>query len=63
MEIIWSLMLTVCMDSQTCVEQSVQWFEEKNQCIEMQAVHEELPIDGNWKTIDYRCTIVGAKEV
>ena len=63
MEIIWSLMLTVCMDSQHCVKQDVQWFEERNQCIEMQAIHEELPIDGDWKTVDYKCIVVGAKEV
>ena len=56
-------MLTVCMDGQSCVEQSVQWFEEKQQCIEAQIIHESLPPDGNWKYIDYKCTIVGAKEV
>ena len=63
MEIIWSLMLTVCMDSQYCIKQDVQWFEEKYQCVAMKALHEELPIDGDWKTVNYECTIVGAKEV
>ena len=63
MEIIWSLLLTACMDSQSCVQQDIQWFEEKYQCIAMKALHEELPVDGDWKTIDYKCTIVGAKEV
>ena len=63
MEIIWSLMLTVCMDSQSCIQQTVQWFDEKNQCFEMKMLHEELPVDGHWKTINYKCTIVGAKEV
>jgi hypothetical protein len=63
MEIIWSLMLTVCMDSQSCIKQDVQWFEEKYQCVAMKALHEELPIDGDWKTIDYKCIIVGAKEI
>jgi hypothetical protein len=29
----------------------------------MKALHEELPIDGDWKTIDYKCIIVGAKEI
>ena len=56
-------MLTVCMDSQSCIKQDVQWFEEKYQCVEMKALHEELPIDGDWKTINYKCIIVGAKEV
>ena len=29
----------------------------------MQTLHEELPIDGDWKTVDYKCTVVGGKEV
>ena len=50
------------MDSQSCVKQDIQWFEEKYQCVAMKALHEELPVDGDWKTIDYKCTIVGSKE-
>lgn len=56
-------MLTVCMDSQSCVQQDIQWFEEKFQCVAMKALHEKLPVDGDWKTVNYKCTIVGAKEV
>ena len=63
MEVIWNLLLTVCMDSQSCVQQSIQWFEKKSECIEMQTLHEELPIDGDWKTVDYKCSVVGGKEV
>ena len=63
MEIIWSLMLTVCFDSQTCLKQSVQWFEEKPQCVEAQLIHENIPPDGDWKSVDYKCVVVGAKEV
>jgi len=63
MEIIWSLMLTVCLDSHTCIEQSVQWFDEKTQCVEAQAIHEGIPPDGNWKSVNYKCTVVGAKEI
>jgi len=62
MNIIWSLIVIACMDSQSCVKQDIQWFEEKYQCVAMKALHEELPVDGDWKTIDYKCTIVGAKE-
>jgi hypothetical protein len=62
MEIIWSLILTVCSSS-FCAMQTVQWFEEKPQCIEMKRIHEDLPIDGDWKSVEYKCTIVGAKEV
>jgi len=29
----------------------------------MKVVHEDLPIDGNWKSVDYKCTVVGAEEV
>ena len=29
----------------------------------MKEVHEEFPKDGNWKLVDYECTVVGAKEV
>jgi len=56
-------MLTVCLDSHTCVEQSVQWFDEKTQCVEAQAIHEGIPPDGNWKSVNYECTVVGAKEI
>jgi len=62
MEIIWSLILTVC-SSATCAMQTIQWFEEKPQCIEMKQIHEDLPIDGSWQSVEYKCIIVGAKEV
>ena len=62
MNIIWSLIVIACMDSQSCVKHDIQWFEEKYQCVAMKALHEELPVDGDSKTIDYKCTIVGAKE-
>jgi hypothetical protein len=29
----------------------------------MKTIHENLPTDGYWKSIEYKCTIVGAKEV
>ena len=61
MEVIWTLLLTVCSTSH-CATQTVQWFEEKPQCVEMKLLHEELPQDGHWKSINYKCTIVGAKE-
>ena len=51
------------MDSQSCIKQDVQWFEEKYQCVEMKALHEELPIDGDWKSVEYVCKPVGSKEV
>ena len=62
MEVVWSLMLTVC-SLDTCATQTIQWFEEKPKCVEMRTLHEELPIDGDWKSVTYKCTVVGAKEV
>jgi len=62
MEVIWTLLLTVCSTSH-CATQAVQRFEEKSQCVEMRLLHEELPQDGGWKTVDYKCTIVGAQEI
>ena len=61
MEVIWSLMLTVC-SVDACASQSIQWFEQKLQCVEMQVLHEELPIDGDWSSVTYKCTVVGASE-
>ena len=61
MEVIWTLLLTVCLNG-TCASQKVAWFEEQPQCMSMKQVHEELPPDGHWKSVEYECTIIGAKE-
>ena len=63
MEVIWSLLLTACFTDTNCKYQDVQWFKTKEQCIEMKIVHEEIPIDGNWKSITYKCQPVNSKEV
>ena len=55
-------MLTVCSTAY-CGTQTIQWFEERPDCIEMKTIHENIPTDGDWKSIEYKCTIVGAKEV
>jgi len=34
MDIIWTLLLTVCLND-TCASQTIAWFEEKPQCIAM----------------------------
>ncbi len=54
---IWSLLLTACMET-TCVKQDIQWFEDRQECIEFKTLHEELPQDGNWGTITYECKIL-----
>jgi hypothetical protein len=58
--IIWSLMLTVCTQEDACFKQTIQWFENEPECLEFKALHESIPADGGWKTVDYTCQIVGA---
>ena len=58
---IWSLILTACVQS-TCAEQTVQWFETKKECIEFKALHEELPEDGDWDKIVYNCKLLNGVE-
>ena len=41
MEIIWHIILTVCLGS-TCLEQDVQWFENKTECEEMLKAYSEM---------------------
>jgi len=60
MELIWHILLTVCLGS-TCIEQDVQWFETKNQCDQMLVEYSEIPADGDWDTVEYICKPVGSK--
>lgn len=62
MEVIWTLLLTVCSDV-NCLTQDVQWFDTYDACIEMKIVHEDYPPDGHWKSIDFVCTIKGATQI
>jgi len=54
---IWSLLLTACTTTE-CVKQSIQWFEDKQDCIEFKLLHEELPRDGNWTFVNYQCELL-----
>ena len=60
MEIIWHILLTVCLGS-TCLEQDIQWFDSKEECNKMLTVYTGLPSDGDWDTITYQCKPVGSK--
>ena len=60
--IIWSLILTVCSND-VCATQTIQWFDKQPDCLSMQRIHEKIPQDGEWQSVTYRCTIVGAKEI
>ena len=59
MEIIWHILLTVCLGS-TCLDQDVQWFESKAECDKMLTVYSEMPTDGDWDTVQYECKPVGS---
>jgi len=59
MEVIWHILLTVCLGS-TCLEQDVQWFESQVECNNMLNVYETMPADGDWDTVEYICKPVGS---
>ena len=54
MEIIWHLLLTVCSGS-TCIEQGVQWFDNRTSCETMLVQYAEIPSDGDWDSVEYQC--------
>ena len=54
-------MLTVCSTA-FCGTQTIQWFDKKPDCIEMKIIHEDIPLDGDWKQVSYKCKPVGSKE-
>ena len=60
-QIIWTLMLTVCLND-SCASQTIAWFEDKVQCVQMKALHEDFPKDGDWKSVEYKCSIVNGAE-
>lgn len=46
----------------SCVNQEIQWFEDKQDCVEFKLLHEELPKDGNWSTVEYKCKLLNGVE-
>ncbi|HUV85321.1 MAG TPA: hypothetical protein VMV86_06385 [Methanosarcinales archaeon] len=58
---LWSLILTACTAT-GCVEQTIQWFEVNQECIEFKVLHEELPKDGSWSTIEYECKLINGAQ-
>ena len=52
--IVWVLMLSVCNTDQ-CITQTVLETTAKDRCMYHKIMHEQLPIDGDWKTIEYKC--------
>lgn len=59
MEVIWHILLTVCIGS-SCMEQDIQWFDTEQQCFEMLSVYKSIPIDGDWDSVEYQCKPVGS---
>jgi hypothetical protein len=59
MEILWHILLTVCLGS-TCIDQDVQWFETEEQCKSMLITYGQLPPDGDWDVVEYICKPVGS---
>jgi len=59
MEVIWHILLTVCLGS-SCVTQDVQWFDSEKECKEMLEVYAEIPADGDWDTVQYICKPKGS---
>ena len=50
MEIIWHILLTVCLGS-TCLEQDIQHFDTKEECDIVLDEYTLLPTDGDWDTV------------
>ena len=53
-ELVWVLMLSVCSSGQ-CMSQTVLETTAQDVCINQKSLHEQLPQDGNWTTIEYKC--------
>jgi hypothetical protein len=62
MTIVWTLLLTVC-SADTCVKQEVEFFRTEKECVQMQMVYDQMPKDGDWDSIDYRCKVIGGVEI
>ena len=63
MNLIWTLILTACFSDTNCIHQTVQLFETEQQCKYSLKLHNEIPMDGNWKSITYICKPLGSEGV
>ena len=59
METVWHILLTVCSGS-TCLEQDVQWFKTQSECETMMVEYVDIPVDGDWDTVEFICKPVGS---
>jgi hypothetical protein len=61
MEIIWVLILSVCTTDH-CITQTVLETTAQDKCLNEKVLHEQLPSDGDWKTVEYKCEILNSVE-
>ena len=61
--IIWALVLTVCTPSSQFFNQTVQLFDKENECLRYKQIYEDIPKDGSWASVEYKCGIVGAMQI
>jgi len=61
MEIIWVLILSVC-NTDHCITQTISETTTQVKCINEKILHEELPEDGGWKTVEYKCELLNNVE-
>ena len=54
MQIIWHILLTVCLEN-TCAEQDIQWFDTEKACMQSLEAYTQIPQDGNWDSVTYEC--------
>ena len=47
-------MLSVCSSGQ-CMSQTVLETTAQDVCINQKSLHEQLPQDGDWTTVEYKC--------
>ena len=62
MEIIWVLILSVCTIDR-CITQNVLETNAQDKCMNEKILHEELPQDGGWKTVEYKCQLLNSVEI
>lgn len=61
MEVTWALILSVCT-TDYCATQNILETAAQDLCMYEKTLHEQLPPDGNWKTIKYECKLLNSVE-
>ena len=58
---IFALTLTVCWNDGTCVAQRIELYDNINSCTTRKLEHESIPVDGEFKSVVYKCVFNGEK--